>query len=115
VTTRHPARLLLAAAASSLLLVVSACGASTNSSGSFSGSASGSSTTVSGPLNSGPRSSIPAVSVGTGTLAPVVLVPRPRAITGTRAARHVRTSATTCSCCAGNTTASGCAWRRELS
>ena len=69
-TTRHPARLLLAAA-SSLLLVVSACGASTNSSGSSSGSASGSSTTVSGPLNSGPRSSIPAVSVGTGTLAPV--------------------------------------------
>ena len=68
-TTRLRNRLLLAAA-SSLLLVVSACGSSTGTAGSSAVSTSGSSTAL-GPLNSGPRSSIPAVSVGTGTLAPV--------------------------------------------
>ncbi len=51
----------------------------------------------------------------TGTAAPVVLVPRPRAITGTRALRQARTSATTCSRVVGNATASGSACRRELS
>jgi polar amino acid transport system substrate-binding protein len=67
VTTRHPTRLLLAAAASSLLLLT-ACGSSTGNSGSSAVSTSGSPTTVSGPLNSGPRSSIPLVSRGTGVL-----------------------------------------------
>ncbi len=69
-TTRHPTCLLLAAAVSSLL-VASACGSSTNSSSSSASPTTGSATTPTGPLNSGPRSSIPAVSVGTGTLAPV--------------------------------------------
>ena len=51
----------------------------------------------------------------TGTDAPVVLVPRPRATTGTRCARQARTSASTCSREVGNATASGSACRRELS
>src|SRR6478752_4900231 len=67
VTTRHPTRLLLAAVVSSLL-VLSACGSSTGSSSSSARSTSGTPTTVSDPLNSGPRSSIPLVSRGTGVL-----------------------------------------------
>ena len=51
----------------------------------------------------------------TGTAAPVVLVPRPRATSGTRCARQARTSATTCSRVVGNATASGSDRRRELS
>ena len=50
-----------------------------------------------------------------GTLAPVVLVPRPRATTGTRCCRQARTIACTCPRFVGSATASGCACLRELS
>ena len=51
----------------------------------------------------------------TGTAAPVVLVPRPRAVSATRRSRQKRTRSRTCSGARANTTASGGWWRRLLS
>jgi hypothetical protein len=61
------------------------------------------------------RSSESTTPPRTGTVAPVVPVPRPRATRGTPAALHSPTTAATCSWVDASTTASGSAWRRLLS
>jgi len=61
------------------------------------------------------RSKLTTTPPSTGTDAPVVLVPRPRATIGNRASRQIRTSACTCATVVGNATACGIACLRELS
>lgn len=61
------------------------------------------------------RSKLSTTQPRMGTAAPVVAVPRPRAVSGIRLRAQIRTTACTCSMLCANTTASAARWCLELS